>query len=256
MTAIFASEWERMWKRKKTWIGFLLFLAVVLLDCLFLKTQMIGAFDARQSTPLSAQNFSVFLLKEVSFFLILILAPIQTIDSMNGEYTAGRLRLVLLRPLSFAGLYAAKWLALALQMLLYTALAFLIGETFGRLFLPSAETVTYLNPAAAYDAGGALLYALSTYGLFLLILLAQVSVCSLLCSLLPNALLSYLVWIGCLVGALYVSDSLSFLLLGVSSLFQLMAGSYAPSFYAPLFTCLLGGFLSTMWLWHRRSWTR
>ncbi len=150
MMQLLQSDWQRIWKRKKTFVSLLIFVAIVLLDCLFLGVQSFGAFDNVSSVPLTAQNFSLFLLKEVSFFLVLIIGPILMIDSFNGEYHGGQLRLVLIRPISILRLFAAKWINLAVILLLFVAVTFVIGEGAGHLLKPNVDSVVYLNPARAY----------------------------------------------------------------------------------------------------------
>jgi ABC-2 type transport system permease protein len=241
---------------KKTMVSMIVFALIVIFDCLFLKKQMVGAFNDVDSVSLTAQNFSVFLLKEVSFFLTLIIGPLLIIDSVNGENTTGQMRLVLIRPISIAKLFTAKWLNLAFIMFLFVTLTFIVGETFGHIFLPSVDTVTYLNPVKSYNNMGALIYGLQCYGLFFLILISELSVICLICTIMPNTIVSYFGWIGVVVGALYVSDSLSFFLLSTSTIFKLMAGMYANNFYIPLLICMGFGFLGTMWVWKRKDWSR
>ncbi|NEW04791.1 ABC transporter permease [Paenibacillus sp. SYP-B3998] len=256
MKRLFQSEWERMWKRKKTKVSLLLLMLIVCFDCLFLNMQRVGAFNASDSVPLVAQNFSVFLLKEVSFFLTLIIGPLLIVDSLNGENTSGQLRLVLIRPISIAKLFLAKWLNLACMLFLFVSLTFVIGEAFGHLLLPSVDSLFYLNPTNRYDSLGAFMYGLKSYGLFFLILLAELSIVCLICTLLPNAIISYFIWIGVMIGTLYVSDSLQFFLLSASTIFKLMADRYAYPFYLPLGGCIGFGFLVTMAIWNRKNWSK
>lgn len=256
MMQLLQSDWQRIWKRKKTFVSLLIFVAIVLLDCLFLGVQSFGAFDNVSSVPLTAQNFSLFLLKEVSFFLVLIIGPILMIDSFNGEYHGGQLRLVLIRPISILRLFAAKWINLAVILLLFVAVTFVIGEGAGHLLKPSVDSVVYLNPDRAYGPVGAFLYNLESYGLFMLILLAQLSVTAALCTLLPSPIICYLGWIGVAVGGLYVSDALRFLLMGMSTVFQWMAGRYAHAFLLPVMVCIFLGFAVTMLWWNRRNWVK
>ncbi|OZB98175.1 ABC transporter permease [Paenibacillus sp. XY044] len=256
MFALMRSDWERMWKRKKTLISLLIFVFIVGFDCFFLNMQKLGAFDNVSTVPLGTENFALFLLKEVSFFLVLIIGPMLIIDSMNGEYTTGQLRMVLIRPVSFAKLFLAKWLNLAVLLLLFTLVTFAVGEAFGYAFLPGADTVVFLNPEHRYGPVGAFFYCLTSYGLFYLILLAQLSLTSLICTLLPGVVLSYLGWIAAAVGALYVSDSLGFLLMGMDTVFKLTAGMYHNPFYLPLLMCLGSGIAVTMGIWQRRGWTK
>ncbi|UYO03421.1 ABC transporter permease [Paenibacillus sp. PSB04] len=256
MLAMMLSDWERMWRRKKTLVSLLIFALIIGLDCLFLSMQNLGAFDNVSTVPLVSENFALFLLKEVSFFLVLIIGPMLIIDSMNGEYTSGQLRMVLIRPVSFAKLFLAKWMNLAGMLLLFTAVTFAVGEAFGYVFLPGADTVVFLNPEQQYGPTGAFFYCLKSYGLFYLILLAQLSLTSLICTLLPGVVLSYLGWIAVAAGSLYVSDSFGFLLMGMSTIFKLTAGLYHHPFYLPLLMCLGFGFAVTMGLWQRRGWTK
>ncbi|MBB3126111.1 ABC-type transport system involved in multi-copper enzyme maturation permease subunit [Paenibacillus rhizosphaerae] len=256
MFAMMLSDWERMWKRKKTLFSMLIFVVIVGLDCLFLSMQKLGAFDNVSTAPLVSENFALFLLKEVSFFLVLIIGPMLIIDSMNGEYTSGQLRMVLIRPVSFAQLFLAKWMNLAAMLLLFTLVTFAIGEAFGYAFLPGADTVVFLNPEQQYGPAGAFFYCFQSYGLFYLILLAQLSLTGLICTLLPGVVLSYLWWIATAVGALYVSDSFGFLLMGMDTVFKWTAGMYHHPFYLPLLICLGMGFAVTMGIWQRRGWTK
>ncbi len=256
MLQLMQSDWQRMWKRKKTLVSLLIFVGIVLLDCLFLNMQHLGAFDNVSTVPLTAQNFSLFLLKEVSFFLVLIIGPILMIDSFNGEYHAGQLRLVLIRPISVMRMIAAKWINLAIVMALFLLVTFTVGEIFGHLFKPSVDTVVFLNTDRSYDPAGAFLYCLESYGLFMLIMLAQLSLTGLICTALPSPIICYLGWVGIAVGSMYVSDTFSFLLFGISSVFEWMAGSYAHAFILPVMICMILGFAVTMLWWHRRNWVK
>lgn len=42
MLAMMLSDWERMWKRKKTLVSLLIFVFIVGFDCLFLSMQKLG----------------------------------------------------------------------------------------------------------------------------------------------------------------------------------------------------------------------
>ncbi|MWV43210.1 ABC transporter permease subunit [Paenibacillus sp. HJL G12] len=256
MIQLMQSDWQRMWKRKKTMVSLLIFVGIVLLDCLFLMMQNLGAFDNVSTVPLTAQNFSLFLLKEVSFFLVLIIGPILMIDSFNGEYHGGQLRLVLIRPISVMRLFAAKWINLAIIMGMFVLVTFTVGEIFGHLFKPSVDSVVFLNPDRSYSSAGAFMYCLESYGLFMLIVLAQLSLTGLICTVLPSPIICYLGWVGVAVGSMYVSNTFSFLLFGMSTIFQWMAGSYSHAFIMPLFGCMILGLAVTMFWWNRRNWVK
>ncbi|MCJ8011000.1 ABC transporter permease [Paenibacillus sp. KQZ6P-2] len=256
MMQLLQSDWQRMWKRKKTFVSMLIFVGIVVLDCLFLMMQNLGAFDNVSTVPLTAQNFSLFLLKEVSFFLVLIIGPILMIDSFNGEYHGGQLRLVLIRPISFMKLFAAKWINLAVIMAMFLVATFAIGELFGHLFKPSVDTVVFLNPDRSYSPAGAFMYCLESYGLFMLIILAQLSLTGLICTVMPSPIICYLGWVGVALGTVYVSDTFSFLMFGMSAIFQWMAGSYTHALLMPVFVCMVLGFACTMLWWNRRNWVK
>lgn len=256
MWQLLQSDWQRMWKRKKTMVSLLLFVGIVLLDCMFLLMQTLGAFDNVSTVPLTAQNFPLFLLKEVSFFLVLIIGPILMIDSFNGEYHAGQLRLVLIRPVSVMRMFAAKWINLAFMMGIFLLVTFAAGEIVGHMFKPSVDEVVFLNPERSYHKLEAMMYCLESYGLFLLILLAQLSLTGLVCTILPSPIICYLGWVAVAVGSMYLSNTFSFLLFGISTIFQWMAGSYAHPFILPVMVCMIPGFVVTMWWWNRRNWVK
>ncbi|WJH34874.1 ABC transporter permease [Paenibacillus sp. CC-CFT747] len=254
MINLMLNDWQRIWKRRKTMISLLIFAAIVGLDSLFLNMQQMGAFDSVSGVPLTAENIPLFLLKEVSFFLSLIIGPMLIIDSFNGEAHSGQLRLVLIRPISFGKLFAAKWLNLSILLTLFLAVTFAIGVIAGYAFKPSLDWQVFRNPEQTYDQAGAFLYCLKAYGFFLLILLAQLSVMALLCFLLPNPVLCYLGWIGVAVGSLYATDALSFLLYGIGSVFDWLEESGPAVRLVPVIICMGIGFAVTMVGWRRRNW--
>ena len=99
MRSLLWSEYERTFKRKKTSIGIGIYFIMVALQCLFL--YLVGGisfYDADHSVQLNSINTAPFFLRELGLLINFILIPMFVVDSFNGEYHSGALRLVLIRP--------------------------------------------------------------------------------------------------------------------------------------------------------------
>lgn len=249
------SEWERMWGRKKTKIALLLFLVFLVFECYFLWG--IGGrsfYDAENMVELNALNTSPFLLREMAIYVNFILIPMLVVDSFNGEYTSGALRMVLQRPVSLGRLVAAKWLVLALLLFVLNGLMLSVGTLFGRLMMPHAETVTFLN-TAAYGPFGAYMFSVIFYGIAYLIFLAVLGVSALISTLMPHPILSYIGTIGFLVSGIYVSSRLDFFFSMSDSIFHQLGGLRGADMYGIASACAILGYIGTLSVWRHRDWT-
>jgi ABC-2 type transport system permease protein len=218
MKEIIISEIERMWGRRKTKIGILLFFVYLALMCLWLKGFGQSFYDPAHAVRLNSLNFAPFLLKEVSFFLSLVFLPMFLVDSFNGEYTSGAYRLVLLRPRSRGQLLLAKWLSQSLVLFLFLAVTLVAGLLCGRMFLPSADTVHFLNESQPLDAVDALVYTLQFYGLTFLVLF-----------------------------------SILFFLASSETVFRVLASEGAAAFYPVLFASIVLGYGISFYVWARKD---
>ncbi|MBN2907958.1 ABC transporter permease subunit [Polycladomyces sp. WAk] len=250
MKDLVVSELERIWSRKKTAVSFGILGLLLVFMTFWLQRGGIGFYDPLHTTRLNSVNFSVFLLKEISFVLSLILIPMMVADSFNGEYTSGAYRLVLIRPYARWQLLTAKWVSQAAVIGAMLAMILLYGLLAGAALFPHVETVPFFNRPEAEGYGFVLLF----YGWHALIFLALLGVGGLLSSVLPNTIVAFFGLIAFLVGAVYVSRQMVFFLKTGESVFKLMGGLGTSSVLALLAACLLFSCSMTYVLWGRRDW--
>lgn len=253
MIAIMHSEWQRIWARKKTKVLLFGYLALLLLECWFLYGMGGRAFyDAEHMVYLNSLNTAPFLFRELSLFLIFIFIPLLTIDSFNGEYRSGALRMVLIRPLARWRILTAKWMMQGMVLVTLTAVTMLTGVLFGMLVMPGVDTTTFYK-TEAFGFGGAVGYILQYYLLALLILLVVSSISQLISLLMPNGVFSYLGVIVFLVGGLYVSSQMEFLLTASDSIFKQLAPQPEVHFIGLSFGFVIISLTLSFLIWSRRD---
>ncbi|MFJ7973670.1 ABC transporter permease [Psychrobacillus sp. NPDC096389] len=253
MKKIWISEFERTFKRKKTWIGIVIYIALIGLECLFL-TLIDGRsfYDPDHIVMLNSLNTAPFLLRELGLFHLFILIPMFVVDSFNGEYTSGAFRFILLRPQERIKLYIVKWGVqgtITFSLLLITCL---VGTMYGRLFFPLVSEVSFFNTDSLMPFG-AFVYVLKFYGISFLILLAVITIGSLISVLMPNVILAYVGIIGFLIGSIYVSDHLSFFLTFTDSIFQVL-GKQNDTLLLLVLLIILISYIISIIVWKKRNW--
>ncbi|GIP40517.1 hypothetical protein J31TS4_37970 [Paenibacillus sp. J31TS4] len=176
MMALFLSEWERLWKRKLTWLCFLA------IPVILLATAKYYAGLNAQVAPSSpeytyASNFAVMALIEQLLVVFNLVSLVLLTLSFTEEYRSGQLRLVLLRAYSFGELFRAKALAYLAVMGLYFACYLILAAAVGPVFFETGEAVSlFYRDAPMASAGGMVLYTLGYYGLAALSVLTTGSV--------------------------------------------------------------------------------
>lgn len=256
MLALMKSEWERMWGRRKTKYTLLVFVFLLLFECLFLwrMTGRMSFYDPNHAVHLNSLNTAPFLLRELALYLHFVLIPMLVVDSFNAENTSGALRMVLLRPIAYTRLVMAKWLVLALLLLGLVLSMLMVGTLFAKLAMPYAETVTFLN-TGTYTAAGAFVFSIRFYSIAYLVLLAVLGVGCFVSTVLPHPVLSYSAIVGFLIGSLYASSSFIFFLSPSDTIFQSIGGVQGPAMYWIALACAIMGCVMTLWIWRHRDWT-
>jgi ABC-2 type transport system permease protein len=253
MSNVWISEFERTFKRKKTWIGIMIYFAIIGLECLFL--YMVGGksfYDPSQVVMLNSLNTAPFFLRELGLFLLFILIPMLVVDSFNGEYTSGAFRLVLLRPQGRAKLFAIKLSVQAVIIFGLLAITMVVGMIYGKVAFPAVNEVSFLNTDPLQPMG-AFIYVLKFYAIAYLILLAVITIGSLISVLMPNTILSYIGIIGFLVGSLYVSDHFAFFVAFSDSIFQVLGGQNNMVLIL-VFPMLIISYIMNVVVWEKRNW--
>lgn len=264
MKSLIYSEWERIWGRKKTVGCFLSYLISMGLITWVMHRSLLfsggvafygfGMDHPDNETPLNALNFSTFLLKDVSIFLVVVILPMLVADSLNGEYTTGALRLVLIRPHSRRQLLIAKWISQAFMLFLFLAVTFVYGTVAGWLIFPQVSETVYYQIDQPLSILGAYGYNLVFYAFTFAVWLAILGLGSLLSSLMPNSILAFLSTVGVLIGVMYLSDHFSFLIYSGPDLFRIMSGPGMGLFVLKVVVTLLISTLLTLIYWNQRDW--
>lgn len=254
MCNILISEFERMFKRKKTGIVLIVYFITVLLQGLFI--YMVGGisfYDPDQSVQLNSINTAPFFLRELGLLINFVLIPMFVIDSFNGEYHSGALRLVLTRPIDRMKLFIAKWIVQASLFFMVTIITWLIATVYGKLWMSSATETAFYQTKTMNQWEG-FFYTLTFYGVAYLIFLCVIGLCSLLSVILPNPIITYIATIGCLIGAIYISDQFIYFISISDSIFSALGNTTQLSLLFHLFLLFVFTFIMNISIWRRRQW--
>lgn len=253
VSRIWMSECERMFKRKKTWVGIAIYLLLIGLEALFLYgVGGVSFYSPEEAVLLNSLNTAPFFLRELGIFLIFIIIPMFVVDSFNGEYSSGAYRLVLLRPQGHVTLLAVKLCVQGTIIFVLLMVTWVIATLFGKIVFPAAEEVTFLN-TGFLEPFQAMMYSLSFYLIAFLILFALISIGSVISSVMPNAILSYIGIVGFVIWTIYVSDQFLFFLSMSDSIFEIM-GNQQVSTFIIIASLILGSCIMNILIWKKRDW--
>ncbi|MBB3126110.1 ABC-type transport system involved in multi-copper enzyme maturation permease subunit [Paenibacillus rhizosphaerae] len=174
-SGLFLSEWERMWKRKITWLFLFAMPAVVA------ATAKYYAGHNRVIPPASAEytwagNFPVMALIEQLIVVFNVMSLILLTLSVTEEYRSGQIRMVMLRSFTAGQLLRAKWLAHTAVMMLYFTVYLLLSAAAGLLFFETHDPMQLFYHDHPVSLKGMIGYTLMYYGLAFLTVLAIGSV--------------------------------------------------------------------------------
>lgn len=254
MKDLILSEFQRTFKRKKTIVAFVLYGFVLLFECFFLYQMDVSFYDPEHPVILNSINTAPFLMRELGLFLHFILIPMLVIDSFNGEYTSGAYRLVLIRPQSRIKLLFSKWIVLGTIFFGITMFTWLCGTVFGMVFMPFARETAFYQTGTMNIFQG-LLYTLLFYLLAFFILIAVIGLCSLICIIMPNPILSFTATVIVLVGGIYINDVFDYLFVPSDTLFKAM-GEFQVDFFISLFLIIVISYIINIALWKKKQWMR
>src|SRR5690625_5014213 len=247
------SELERTFKRKKTWIGILIYFILLGLECLFLfMVDGKSFYNPGHSVMLNSLNTAPFVLRELGLYFLFVLIPMFVVDSFNGEYTSGAYRFILLRPQARSKLFIAKLAIQGAIIFCLLTITCLVGMIYGKLVFPKVSEVSFLN-TDPFQPLEAFIYVLKFYMIAFLILMAVITIGSLISVLMPNVILSYVGIIGFLVGSIYVSEHLSFFLTFTDSIFQVL-GKQNDSLILLVLLFILISYIINVTVWKKRDW--
>ncbi|MBE1555369.1 ABC transporter permease [Sporosarcina limicola] len=254
MRSILLSEYERAFKRKKTSIGILVYCFLLTLECVFLYlTGGISFYDANHSVQLNSINTASFFLRELGLFINFILIPMFVVDSFNGEYSSGALRLVLIRPQKRVSLFLAKWIVQASLILALTVFTWLIATIFGQMIMPYVSETNFLNTESMNIFEG-LIYSIKFYGLSYVIFLCVIGLSSFMSIVMPNPIMAYMGTVACLIGGVYISGQFIYFVIVSDSVFEVLGNANQYGFYSSLLFLFVISHIMSIGIWNRKQW--
>lgn len=252
MKNLIISEFERTFKRKKTTIGLIIFGFALLLEGLFLFAMNgVSFYDANHSVQLNSINTAPFFLRELGLLIYFVLIPMFVVDSFNGEYSSGALRLVLIRPKKRLHVLLAKWFVQMCIFLGVLIVTWAAATLFGKMFMPHVTETTFYQTGTMNTFTG-MLYTVAFYGIVFIIIMAVIGLCSLISMVMPNPVLAYMGTIGTLVGSLYVHDIFAYFLTS-DPIFKVLAEPQL-AFYLSLLIIVLISSMINIGIWKKKQW--
>ncbi len=224
-----------MW-RMKIVKGLLLITLITTGACIYFLTLFDnGQFTPEVNTQLNAVNFSWFVLREVSFFVSLILTPILTIIMFNSEVKSKKYYLIMCRPFNRMKLLLSKWITLFMLMAGVTLFILLAGIIGGALLYSMPEYVQFFDDPIRYNIVEGYLYTIKYYTLFYFILVANICLCSSIALLMPNAMIAFFSTLFMFIMPVYFMDDFLYLLLPTQFIFESLSVEGLPNMYVLMF---------------------
>lgn len=250
MKHLIASEFERLWKMRMIKILLLLLIGISFFSAYFLTWFDLGLYTADSETPLNAVNFPWFLLREVSFFVTLVIMPLFCVVVLNAPINARTYNLVLYRPFHRLEFLLSKWGTLLLIAVFITVFIWLIGVVLGFFFYQVPEYVTFYGDLTRYSVLNGYIYSAKLYFLFWAVIIAGIAIASVMSIMAPNPIIAYFLLMIVYVVPIYFSNELSFFLMPTQSIFISLSESNMPLLYMvlPLIALFGGGISGLFWV--------
>ncbi|GIP16000.1 hypothetical protein J40TS1_16420 [Paenibacillus montaniterrae] len=175
MKALMWSEWERVWKRKTTWLLFLS-IPIILLAAASYVVKQNDTLTADVAHYTSAWNFPIMGLSEMLFTVFQGVILVLVAFIVTDEYQDKTIRMILIRSYSNLEIIISKYLvsilALAAFFAAYLAISYAVGFIY---FDRPAELALFYQQGMATPFES-LVYNLQFYGIALLSSIAMLTV--------------------------------------------------------------------------------
>lgn len=252
MKTLLASEFERIFSRKKTKILLILFCLITLLDCLFVGVYGVAVYNPEFQGPLNNLNFTSVLAKEIYFILSFLIFPILFIDSFSGELSEGAYRLVLIRAVSRKKLLLAKWITQITLVVTFLSISFVISYIYGMFFIDHVESTMFLDKNVQFNAIEAFLYTLKFYGVLFIIAISILMIVNFMSLLIVHPVINFLMAIGFMIGSMYIYDGFKYFLISGSEAFRIIShGDY--TFFLLNAIIIVAGAIFNSLIWKKRD---
>lgn len=251
MKELIISEFLRMRSRKKNKICLLIliiaFLFTIFWDSSAFLGQGIGFYTPDISCKLNSLNYPLFCMKNVIFILFIVVLPILFIDSLSGEYESGAYRLILVKPYTRMEFWFSKLIVQSLFTLMIFIIFFILSIIAGYALFPKVSSTTFYNSSINYTVVSAFLYNLKAVLLMCLVSNAILAISALISSVIPKAVISFIILLSILIGSLYVGHGFDALLMPLEAIVKLLSSGERMKFYVPVISCIVIGLtLSTV----------
>lgn len=175
MKRLLRSEWERLWKRKTTWLLFLSIPIILIASAKYLSMQNEAV------SPILAQytvawNFPILSLSEMLITAFQGIILILVVFSVTDEYRTGQIRMVLIRSYSFTEIMIAKFLVSIGAILLFFMTYFILSYLLGMVIFPTPEEFPLFYHDGLATAFEGLIYNLKFYGIAIATAITMISI--------------------------------------------------------------------------------
>jgi len=256
MGRLLLSEWERVWHRKITVYLLLAYICLMFIITIFLKTfgEQTIFYTRWEKETLNSLNFMWFCLKETSIVLTMAIFPILFLESLIGEYASGAYRMVLTRPYERWKFLLSKWVIQALLVALFLLITFIFSIIAGKIFFPEAHAVTLYQDPSLHSELEAYLYAFKFYGVYLIIQLAALALCSMIAAIIHSVVFSFLFLIGLYFGLAYLSSGkIMFFVIPHQTIFNILSANSSILEVLSMIIIFLIGYVFSFLHWTKRD---
>lgn len=179
MKQLFFSEWERMWKRKSTW---LCLVAIPIILLLFVKYHLNQnlKLDSSNTSYVNFLNLPSMVLREQMIIFFDIIVLLLVVMSVTSEYRTAELRMVMIRAVSFLDIIKAKFLTIISAVFVFLTINFTLSTILGFIFFKheSAKFRMYTYP---FTISESVLYNFKYYFIAFITLVAMIAVIMVIC---------------------------------------------------------------------------
>lgn len=223
MKNIILCELDRMYKSKKNRWLFIVSTVVFILFAFFIRTFDLGFYDPNTTVYLDSLNTAPFIMREFHLYLVFVFCPMIFIESFNHEFTVGAYRMILGRGYNKKEYIIAKLVSCALITGLFMLIMYIIGNSFGFVFMNRVESTHYFNIDRNFGILGAIIYNLKYYALEYLIMVAIMAISSIVGIISKNSIVAYILSLGLCIGAMYINDLFVFFFLSSQTIFDVLS---------------------------------
>lgn len=175
MKRLIQSEWERLWRRKTTWLLFMSIPVILIAAASFLRSQnKIVSDDLPHYTV--AWNFPILGLSEMLITAFQAIVLIIVVLMVTEEDRTGQIRMILIRSYSYTEIMIAKFIVASLTIFLYFVVYLLISQLLGMILFANVKQFPLFYHQQLVNAFDGLIYNFKFYGIAFITALAILSV--------------------------------------------------------------------------------